>query len=132
MNDTASDDESYFLLGTGTWRGLLPRVPRPVLAVGSKSLYRVLLEGSLFKFSIAGSDRPIIGFFTTRLVAARNRLEAEAMAKSSVLREWERQGFASRAGAKPSLSVETSEMLSSRFRLRSGAGFAFFGDAGDV
>ena len=132
MNETNANEESYFLLGTGSWRDLLPRVPRPVLAIGSKTLYRVLMEGSDFVLTIDGGDRHLVGFFTTRFVAARCRREAEKQAMSSVLRDWLRQGLDTRAGGLPKLTIEESDALRSRFRIRSGGGFAFFGDEGDA
>jgi len=132
MNESASTDEEYFLLGTGTWRDLLPRMPRPVFALSPKTLYRVLLEGSSFVLPVVGSARPIVGFFTVRFVAARARLEAEEKAQFAVLRDWRRQGFQTRTGVLPDLRIDSSEALRAHFRLRSGEGFAFFGDSDDA
>jgi hypothetical protein len=132
MNESNSTDESYFLLGTGSWRDRLPRVPRPVLAVGSRMLYRVLVEGSNFVLPLDGRGSPITGFFTTRFIAARSRAEAETRAHSLVLRDWKRQGFEAQVGGAPKLTTDKSETLRSRFRLRSGGGFTFFGESSDA
>lgn len=132
MNNSSSTDEEYFLLGTGTWRDLLPRIPRPVLALSPKVLYRVLLEGSGFVLPVVQSARPVVGFFTARFVAARARLEAEETAKSAVLRDWRRQGFDTRTSVLPDLRIDNSEALRTHFRLRSGEGFTFFGDSDDA
>jgi hypothetical protein len=126
MSDTESDEPIGHVLGDGTWRDLLPRIPRPVLAIGAQQLYRVLIHGSGFSLPLRGGGEPIVGFFTTRFVAAANVRDAEIKARSSVLTEWKRRGYEASAGASPILELEDLEVVHSRFRLRSGAGFTFF------
>jgi hypothetical protein len=127
MSDTESDEASGYFLGTGTWRDLLPRIPRPVLAIGAQQLYRVLIHGSGFSLPLRDGGERIVGFFTTRFVAAANVRDAEIKARSSVLREWKRRGYEASAGSSPILELEELEVIHSRFRFRSGAGFTFFG-----
>jgi len=132
MAETMSSDDKYFLLGSGTWRDLLPRPPRPVLALAPKALFRVLVEGSGFMLPVAGNTRLSTGFFTERFVAARNNSEAETAAQYSVLRAWRRQGFEARTNALPELRVDESEVVRACFRLRSAGGFVFFGESDDA
>ena len=127
MSDTEPEQPSAYLLGTGTWRDLLPRIPRPVLAIGSQQLYRVLIHGSGFSLALGDGSEPIVGFFTTRFVAAANVRDAETKARTSVLREWKYRGCEASARASPILELEDLEVTHSRFRFRSGAGFTFFG-----
>jgi hypothetical protein len=124
MSDTESDEPIGQVLGTGSWRDLLPRIPRPVWAIGAQQLYRVLIHGS--GFSLTGDGEPIVGFFTTRFVAAANVRDAEAQARWSVLTDWKRGGYEASARSSPLLEIEDLELVQSRFRLRSGAGFTFF------
>jgi hypothetical protein len=126
MNDTDSDEPVCHPLGTGGWSDLLPRIPRPVWAVGKQQLYRVLIEGSEFSLPLVGGGEPMVGFFTTRFVAAANVRDAEMKARSCVLREWKRRGYEASAGSSPLLQIDALEPIDSRFRLRSGAGFTFF------
>lgn len=126
MNSQDYEKEEYYLLGTGTWLDWFPRLPRPVLALGSKDLYSVMLNGQDFILPIRGSKVPVIGFYTTRFVAADNFREAEKAAHKSVMREWENGGYLNLCGKRPSLSTEEVNILNERFRLRSGAGFAFY------
>ena len=132
MTETISSDEKYFLLVSGTWRDLLPRLPRPVLALAPRVLFRVLVEGSGFVLAVAGNTGPSTGFFTERFVAARNSLEAEKKARYSVLCAWRRQGFEGRTSTAPELRVDESQALRVRFRLRSSGGFVFFGASNDA
>src|SRR5207247_9723918 len=67
-------------------------------------------------------ERPAIGFYTTRVVAASNIREAEQLALAAVRREWRRKSFEDVAGRVPTLAVEEIRLLAGRFRLRSGAG----------
>ena len=57
------------LLGRGLWRNLLARFPRPVLAFGEQSLFRVMLHGAGFVLPI-GTAEPASGFVTAVFVAA--------------------------------------------------------------
>jgi hypothetical protein len=127
-----SEEPVGHIIGAGTWRDLLPRWPRPVLAYGSAELYRVMLARSEFSIPCETGEDPIVGFFTTRFVAANSIREAEDKARSAVLREWKRSGWQKLAGTAPRITVEEFEVIPSRFRLRSGGGFVFFGSSGDT
>jgi hypothetical protein len=99
---------------------------------GAQQLHRVLIHGSSFSLPLRDGGAPIVGFFTTRFVAATNVRDAEIKARSSVLREWKRRGYEASAGSSPILELEDVEIIHSRFRFRSGDGFTFFGaSAGD-
>ena len=90
MNDRDHDDETVaYLIGTRTWLDWLPRIPRPVIAMGRKDLYSVMMNGQDFILPIEGSKDPVIGFYTTRFVAAKNIREAEKLAHQLVMQEWE-------------------------------------------
>lgn len=128
MNDRDHDDETvdYYLVGTGTWLDWLARIPRPVIAIGRKDLYSVMMKGQDFILPIEGSKDPVIGFYTTRFVAAKNIREAEKLAHQLVMQEWEKKGYDKLCGKRPSLSPEEVTILEERFRLRSGFGFSFY------
>ena len=126
MSDPESDEPSYCVFGTGTWRDLFPRIPRPVLAIGTQQLYRVVIHGTGFSLPLDGRDESIIGFFTTRFVAAVNVRDAEIKACASVSTEWKQCGHEACAECSPLLELEELELVHGRFRLRSGAGFAFY------
>ena len=126
-----ADEPVGYLLGTGTWRDWFPAIPRPVFAHGTKELYSVLIEGSDFSLSIGGANDPVIGFFTTRFVAAADIRQAEKTAFESVLNEWRRKGFLKLSGAIPKLHVEKIQVLPGRFLFRSGTGFTFFPDSNE-
>ena len=112
------------LLGTGTWRDRLPKLPRPVLAVGNRQLYSVVLHGSGFVLPIVGSEA-VIGFFATAVVAATTIREAEQLARDAILRQWTKRKFLP-GEVLPTLEVDEVRRLPQRFRLRSRHGFAFF------
>lgn len=126
MSKNELDEPIGHVLKTGTWWGALGRIPRPVVAIGAKQLYRVMIHGSGFSLPPLADAPPIVGFVTTRFVAAANVRDAEAMARSSVLTEWKRRGYEALAGGSPTLGIEHLELVYSRFRVRSGAGFTFF------
>jgi hypothetical protein len=126
MSDSIPIGESYFLLSTSTWRDFVTHLPRPAFSLGADALYRVDLRGSGFAFSIEGSNRSVVGFFTTCFVAAQDICQAETKARSSVLREWRRGGFEAHSGLTPVIDIEESGPIRSRFCLRSGEGFTFF------
>ena len=123
-NDTEQTEPFAWVIGTGTWpdtvRRLLRRIPRPVFALGQNDLYSVVVHGGGFQLPIAGSE-PAIGFFTTRIVAARGVRHAEELALSRVERDWRRRGRGPVA-----LEVDQTCLLPERFRLRSGTGAAFY------
>ncbi len=122
MNDSK---EEYYVLGKGTWLDLVPTLPRPVFALGSKHLYRVMIHGSGFTLPVNLSN-PATGFFTARFVAARNRHDAERIALDRVASEW--NSYRDAAGD-ATLSVDGSEALAEHFRLRSGIGFTFYSES---
>jgi hypothetical protein len=127
MKNQDRDDEIVgHVLGTGTWRDWLPKLPRPIFALGKNDLYSVLLHGQDFILPIGGSEDPVIGFYTTRWVAAENYHKAEKKAFNSVIQEWNNKGYFNKCGRKPNLSTEKVVILNERFRLRSGAGFTFY------
>ena len=113
------------VIGRGLWPDLVARIPRPVFAFGSQSLFRVMLHGTAFSLPIADSE-PARGFFTTFFVAADTIRAAEAKARARVLREWIRHGADHSSGSHPVLAVEEIEALTVRFRWRSGGGFLFY------
>lgn len=128
MNNQDHDDEVVgWVLRTGTWRDWIPKLPRLVFAFGKMDIYSVFLNGRDFVLQIRGHEDPIIGFYTTRFVAAENFHSAEKAACRSVLQEWEQKAYLKECGKDPKLSVEKVVILSERFRLRSGAGFTFYG-----
>lgn len=126
--DQDNDNEVFYSIGTGTFLDRLPRVPRPVLAFGKKDLYSVLVNGHDFILPLENSTNPLIGFYTTRFVAAENIRNAEEIAHKLVLMEWEKRGYFKISGSYPSLTSEEVTILNEKFRLRSGYGFAFYED----
>ncbi len=108
-----------------TWREVIHRllrryIPRPVFALGEQDLYVVIVHGSGFSLPTAGGE-PVDGFYTTRVVAARDVREAKQRALSAVETDWKRQGRGAVA-----LDVEEVRVLEERFRARSGSGDAFY------
>ena len=127
MNTQDHDNDGDFhLLGTGTWLDWLPNLPRPVIALWRKDIYSVLLNGQDFSLPIGGSEDPVIGFYTTRYIAAENIRDAEKAAVNRVMQEWKNRGYFELCGKEPTLSAEEVLILEERFRLRSGTGFAFY------
>ena len=126
MNESEQPEPIGWIIGTGTWRDFIRRIPRPVFAVGPNELFSVLVHGSGFALWIAGEEEPIIGFFTTRIVAARNVREAERLALAAIGKDWQRRGHQHAAGSPAKLVVEEVAVLNERFRLRSGGGFTFY------
>jgi len=92
-------------------------------------LYRVLVQGEGFELPIEGSNDRLIGFFTTRFVAACSRLEAESLAQLHVVREWQGLSLMSyfTGTDEPCLSVIESEAIEGWFRPNKGQGFSFYG-----
>jgi hypothetical protein len=126
MNSHDHENEDYYLLGTGTWLDWLPNLPKPLIAFGRKHLYSVLLNGQDFSLPIGGSKDPLIGFYTTRFVAAENLREAEKAAHGRVIREWKRKGYLKLCGKNPTLYTEEVIILNDHFRFRAATGFAFY------
>ena len=127
MSKHDCDKESVgYLLGTGTWLDWFPKLPRPMIAIGKKDLYSVLINGEGFTLPVDGTKDSAIGFYTTRFVAAENIREAEKVAYDRVLKEWEHKGFLELCGKKPVLSTEEVVILDEWFIFRSATGFAFY------
>jgi hypothetical protein len=108
-----------------TWRELLHRlvrryIPRPAFALGEHDLYAVVVHGSGFSLPIAGEE-PVVGFYTTRIVAAGDVRDAEQRALWAVEKDWKRQGRGAVA-----LEVNEVRILQERFRARSGSGGTFY------
>jgi hypothetical protein len=126
-NQLDSDDSPHYSeMQSGTWRDFLPRWQVPVVAFGSRHIYRVMLQGRKFNLPWGEKSESITGFFTTRWVAARDVAEAQEAARVAVLREWKRDGFEERAKAVPSITIEVVEIFGSKFRSKAGRGFTFF------
>ncbi len=122
------NDTDIHLLGTGTWLDWLPNLPRPVIALGENDIYSVFLNGKDFVLPIGDSDEPVVGFYTTRYVAARNFKEAKKAALDRVLLDWRNKGYLKLSGKEPSLTAEEVVISEKRFRYRSATGFAFYPD----
>ena len=103
-----------------TLRRFVRRIPRPVFALGSNELYSVIVHGTGLTLPIAGAA-PAVGFYTTRIVGARDTREAERLAVSAVERDWRRRGRDAAV-----LEVDQIKLLEERFRLRSGSGATFY------
>jgi hypothetical protein len=92
--------------------------------------FRVILSGSGISYPFVDAPDPVIGFFTTRDVRARNLEHAHSVAKELVLSEWRPGGTyaTDNAGAVPSLAVENSfsiGLLKGIFG-RKPAGYSFY------
>ena len=72
--------------------------------------FKVQLSGTGISFRVVDGSDPAIGFFTTRLVRAKNADHAHSSAKATVLSEWRPGGdyAGGNRGALPSLTVEES------------------------
>ncbi len=112
-------------------RRLVRRVPRPVIALPGRDLYRVLICGRGFALPVEGERGEPTGFFTTRFVAARSRQDAESIALSRVRKDWSGWSLLSHLTGveEPQLAVDETEALVERVRLRRGAGYVFFRDS---
>jgi hypothetical protein len=71
-----------------------------------------------------GLEKPVVGFFTHRIVAASGAEAATAKARASVLLDWRDRGYEQLANSALTLTVTEIEVLDSWFRLRSGSGFS--------
>ncbi len=91
--------------------------------------FQVILSGIGISLPVEGSE-PAIGFFTTRTVRARDREQAEFLAKEMVLSEWRTNGTYAKAntGGIPSLTVTsvTSIGLLKGVFSRKRTGYAFY------
>ena len=131
--DPSGDDASISVIGVGGPIGTLLRFLRwftmPVIAVGRRSMYRVFVQGDGFELLIQDTDDKVVGFYTTRFVAATSRLEAESKAKNAIVREWQGLSLMSHfTGTEtPSLAVVESHSIEGWVRKGSGHGFSFYG-----
>lgn len=90
--------------------------------------FSVLLEGTGLGCSSSNEELPVAGFFTTRVVWARSRDEAERRATEEVVQEWSVEPYVSHPGAK-SLSLAVSECDEVGFMrglVNRPSGFTFF------
>jgi len=110
-----------------SWRGYLPSLPRPVIALPGRELYLVLLEGRGFSWAVPGNDGPLTGFLTYRIVASATVRDACEKASASVHSAWRRNGYARAVGPLSSLTPYQIEALPHRFRFNSTAGLVFLG-----
>jgi hypothetical protein len=116
-------------LRTIWWRDLLPTLPRPVFALGTSDIYRVMVHGSGFKLPLEDGSSAV-GFFTTRYVAASTASDAKQIAAAVVHGEWRGRGHENAVGS-VMLAIEEHAALSERFRLRSATGFVFYAQGED-
>ena len=132
MNDMNNGKEFVGrAIGTGTWLDWIKKIPKPVFALGKYDLYSVFVEGINFTLPVGGADKPAIGFYTTRFVAAENVHAAKETARVSVLSEWNSKGYFKFSGKEPTLSITKVALLHYRFRLRAGTGFIFYSNDDD-
>jgi len=70
--------------------------------------FRVQLQGTGIRLAGAGSEPPIVGFYTTRIVRAASPAQAAEAAARTVSAQWaDNTAYArSNAGSPPKLSVE--------------------------
>jgi hypothetical protein len=74
--------------------------------------YQVVLEGYGVNMARDDGGDPIIGFYTTRIVRARDNIEAAKMVKQVILEEWGKEPFlSSNTSALPILNIESIEEL---------------------
>src|SRR5437867_258919 len=90
--------------------------------------YRVMLHASGIRVPVAGSVRPIIGFYTTRLVRAASEAQAAHKATENVSAQWATPEYSqTNLGGPPELIVESVSRAtfldSLRFR---GTGHSFY------
>jgi len=103
----------------------------PAVALRGRHLYRVMLEGGGFELPIDPSDPrdpPAIGFYTASFVAARTRLEAEALAKALVVADWQGLSLLGHFTGvdEPTLRVSACEAIDGWFKRSKRQGFVFF------
>jgi hypothetical protein len=134
--DEGAGEDHYYVLGVGGFGGVvlrfLNRFRRPVVALRGRSLWRVMVRGGGFELPVeptaeGGRENPT-GFYTLRYVAASTRLEAEALAKANVLREWQGLSLMGHFTGvdEPVLQAEESVEVEGWFWRNGGKGFTFF------
>ncbi len=115
---------SETMVGAFSWRDWVPSHPRPVLALGARRLFLLMVKGSGFSVPAAGGGPPIQFFLTVRIVSAHDLDEADRLARERVASDWWTTSAVGRlAGPAIVLQATHIERLSARFRLRSS--FAF-------
>jgi hypothetical protein len=129
------DEPAASVIGISGILGVLLRFLRkfqlPAVALGKYNLYRIMIQGSGFELPVEAADaneHNPNGFYTTRFVAARSRLEAEALAKTHVLREWQGLSLLGHFSGtnEPQMTVCGSEAIEGWFRLTKGGGFTLY------
>ena len=93
--------------------------------------YQVLIEGNNLRIPGEGGAPGIAGFFTTRVVCATSRDEAERKALDSVRCEWQKPKYARQPSAQD-LTLTVSEVGESGFvqwLKAPNRGHAFFSEA---
>lgn len=131
--DPVGDNASVSMIGVGGPVGTLLRVLRwftvPVVAIGRRSMYRVFVQGDGFELPIQHTDDKVVGFYTTRFVAASSRLEAESKAIVQIVREWQGLSLMSHftGTEEPCLTVVESNSIDGWLRRSGGQGFSFYG-----
>ena len=92
--------------------------------------FKVQLSGTGISLQVVDGSDPAIGFFTTRLIRARDPEHARSMARESVLSEWQPGGAyaTGNIGALPSLTVEESWQVGLLEGIlgRRASGYAFY------
>jgi len=75
--------------------------------------FRVVLHGTGIKFTMDGSTKPCIGFYTSRGVRTGSAEEAVEKAKKSVMAVWATEEYVrANAGSLPLLSTDKVEQVS--------------------
>ena len=124
--DSEDDQEpEYFVLSQGWFVDFLLRFPTPVLALPGRNLYRVLVHGHGFSEPVEDSE-PIVGFYTTVIASAKDRLEAEQKAIMKVKDRWDT--FHPDATGGLFVDIEETRLIEERFKLRSILGFSLYSE----
>ncbi len=104
------------------------RFSLPVLALGARDLYTVVIEGFGFTLPVSFHPTPICGFYLSVNVAAVSVRAAQNAALALAARAWTRKGFASLSSSAPQLRIDHIRCVPERFRSWSVSGFAFHHD----
>jgi hypothetical protein len=93
-SNNSRDNEivGWLIKAPAPWAPLLRIFRLPVVALGEKDIYRVLLLGQGFQIKHE-PDKPLVGFYTTRYITAETFQEAQVKAKKDVLKEAKRLGL---------------------------------------
>ena len=123
MSDTESEEPIGHVLGTGTWRDLLLRIPRPVLAIGAQQLYRVLIHPAATLITTTARTltcmrrRALLVFLAiaTGCQFSENRYLARAVKAEELVGSWRSTDFAIKSlrdvGVTNHLTVEDHTLL---------------------